>query len=86
MTNIIIYGSHYGTTKEYADELSRRTKIQALPYEKIKEINNYDNIIYLGAVYAGGILGMSKTLNKLNNIANKNRNIGIIAEKFGKVK
>lgn len=71
MTNIIIYGSHYGTTKEYADELSRRTKIQALPYEKIKEINNYDNIIYLGAVYAGGILGMSKTLNKLNNIANK---------------
>ena len=31
----------------------------------------YNNIIYLGALYAGGVLGMSKTLKKLNNISNK---------------
>lgn len=71
MSNIIIYGSHYGTTKQYAKELSRRTNIEAISFKNIKEINDYDNIIYLGGLYAGGVLGMSKTIKKLNNIANK---------------
>ncbi len=71
MSNIIIYGSHYGTTKQYAEELSRKTNIEAISFEKVKEINSYDKIIYLGGLYAGGVLGMSKTLKKLNNISNK---------------
>ena len=71
MSNIIIYGSHYGTTKQYAEELSRRTNIEAISFEKVNQINDYDNIIYLGGLYAGGVLGMSKTLKKLNNISNK---------------
>lgn len=71
MNSIIIYGSHYGTTKSYAEELSRITNIEAISFENVKEINNYDQIIYLGGLYAGGVLGMSKTLNKLNNILNK---------------
>ena len=71
MSNIIIYGSHYGTTKQYAKELSRRTNIEAISFKNVKEINNYDNIIYLGGLYAGGVLGMSKTIKKLNNIVNK---------------
>ena len=72
MKSIIIYGSHYGTTKKYADELSKRTNIQSISFKEIKEINDYDNIIYLGGIYAGGILGMSKTLRNLNNISSKN--------------
>ena len=68
MSNIIIYGSHYGTTKQYAEELSRRTNIKSIPYGEINQINNYDSIIYLGGLYAGGVLGMSKTLKKLDNI------------------
>ena len=71
MSNIIIYGSHYGTTKQYAKKLSRRTNIEAISFENVKEINNYDKIIYLGGLYAGGVLGMSKTLKKLNKISNK---------------
>ena len=71
MNDIIIYGSHYGTTKQYADELSRKTNIKAIPFEEVNQINNYDNIIYLGGLYAGGVLGMTKTLKKLNNISNK---------------
>ena len=71
MSNIIIYGSHYGTTKQYAEELSRRTNIEAISFEKVNQINDYDNIIYLGGLYVGGVLGMSKTLKKLNNISNK---------------
>ena len=69
MNNIIIYGSHYGTTKQYAEELSKRTNIEAISYQSVKEINNYDNIIYLGGLYAGGVLGLSKTIKKLNNIS-----------------
>ncbi len=34
MSNIIIYGSHYGTTKQYAEELSRRTNIEAVSFER----------------------------------------------------
>ena len=72
MNSIIIYGSHYGTTKQYAEELSKRTNIKAISFKKFnQQINDYDDIIYLGALYAGGVLGMSKTLKKLNNISNK---------------
>lgn len=71
MNNIIIYGSKYGTTKKYAEELSKKTNIKAISFKNIKDINNYDKIIYLGGLYAGGVLGMSKTLKKLNNITNK---------------
>ncbi len=72
MNSIIIYGSHYGTTKQYAEELSKRTNIKTISFKKFnQQINDYDNIIYLGALYAGGVLGMSKTLKKLNNISNK---------------
>lgn len=71
MNSIIIYGSHYGTTKQYAEELSKRTNIKAVSFEKVNQINDYNNIIYLGGLYAGGVLGMSKTLRKLNNLSAK---------------
>ena len=72
MNRIIIYGSNYGTTKQYAEELSRKTNIQAIPFKMVdQKINNYDIIIYLGGLYAGGVLGMSKTIKKLNNISNR---------------
>ena len=72
MNSIIVYGSNYGTTKQYANELSRRTNMKVISFKQVnQQINDYDNIIYLGALYAGGVLGMSKTLKKLNNILNK---------------
>ena len=71
MKNIIIYGSKYGSTKKYAEELSRKTDIKAVSFEDVREINDYDNIIYLGGVYAGVVSGMAKTLRKLHDAANK---------------
>ena len=62
---IIIYGSQYGTTKQYAQELSKKTGIKAEKYTDIQDINQYETIIYLGALYAGRVLGMKKTLNKV---------------------
>ena len=68
---IIIYGSKYGTAKQYAKELSKKTNIKAENYENMKNINDYEIIIYIGALYAGGVLGMSKTLKKISNCENK---------------
>ena len=67
----ILYGSHYGTTKQYAEELSRRTNIEVSSFKTIKDINQYDTIIYLGGLYAGGVLGMAKTLKNLNDVSHK---------------
>ena len=68
---IIIYGSKYGTAKQYAEELSKRTNIKAVSYEKRKSIDEYETIIYIGALYAGGVLGMAKTFKKTANCENK---------------
>ena len=46
MKKIIIYGSKYGTTKQYAEELSKKTNIKAESYEDIKSIDKYETIIY----------------------------------------
>ena len=69
--DIIIYGSKYGSAKKYAEELARRTGFELAPYEETGDINGYETIVYIGALYAGGVLGMKKTLGKLKNIAAK---------------
>lgn len=72
MNKIIIYGSKYGTAKLYAQKLSEEIGISVKSFKEVENIDNYDIIIYLGALYAGGVLGMAKTLKKLNNLSNKN--------------
>ena len=62
---IIIYGSQYGTAKQYAEELARKTSINLKSYEDVTDINRYDTVIYVGGLYAGGVLGMKKTLAKM---------------------
>jgi len=69
---IIIYGSQYGTTKKYAEELARRTNIEAKCYDDIDDVNLYSTIIYFGALYAGGVMGMKKTFSKLISAVDKN--------------
>ena len=68
---IIIYGSCYGTTKKYAEELSGRLDCDAVSYENVSDINSYKTIIYMGGLYAGGVQGMKKTLKKLNDFSAK---------------
>lgn len=65
MTSIVLYGSQYGTARQYAEELSRRTGIEVRQYDAVGDINGYDTIVYIGALYAGGVVGMKKTLAKL---------------------
>ncbi len=38
----------------------KKTKFDCKSYEDIKHLDDYDTIIYIGALYAGGALGMKK--------------------------
>ena len=69
--NIIIYGSEYGNAKKYAEELSARTGIATVPYKEVKSLNDYDTIVYIGSLYAGGVLGMKKTFAGLTDYKDK---------------
>ena len=65
MSRIIVYGSEYGTAKKYADELSRRTGIEAVSFKDAGSLSDHGTVIYIGAIYAGGVLGLAKTVKKL---------------------
>ncbi len=69
--NIVIYGSQYGTARKYAKELAERVGFDIKSYEDVKDINSYDAIVYIGALYAGGVLGMKKTFAKISQCENK---------------
>ena len=62
---IIIYGSQYGSTKRYAERLAEMTGIEAVDYKKVKSIDDYDRIVYLGALCAGGVMGLKKTVSRM---------------------
>ena len=64
--SIIIYGSQYGTTKRYADRFSEMTGIETVSYQESKDIDRYDRIIFMGALYAGSVLGLKKTISKMS--------------------
>lgn len=68
---IIIYGSKYGTAKKYAEELAKQSNIKTESFENIKSIDEYETIIYVGALYAGGVLGMAKIFKNISNCDNK---------------
>ena len=60
MNKIIVYASQYGTTKRYAEELAKKTNFPIYSYKEFLSLTPfdgevYDTIIYLGAIYAGGI-------------------------------
>lgn len=61
MNSVIIYGSHYGTTKRYAEKFSEVTKILVANYKKIKNLSEYNLIIHFGGLYAGGVKGLKNT-------------------------
>ena len=68
---IILFGTTYGSSKIYAEELSKRTGIEARSYDDVSSIDDYDTVIYIGSLYAGGVQGMKKTFSKLNDVSNR---------------
>lgn len=69
--DIIIYGSCYGTARQYAERLSKKTNISVKSYKDISLLDDYNTIIYVGALYAGGVLGMKETFSKMTAVQGK---------------
>lgn len=72
--NVVVYKSKYGSTKAYAQWIAKELKCDI--YEA-KDINNhklvgYDNIIFGGGLYAGGINGSKIISKNFSNFKNKN--------------
>ena len=67
MKTLIIYSSQYGSTKRYAERLSEITGFEAVDYMQAKDIKGFDRIIFMGGLYAGGVLGLKKTVGKMTD-------------------
>lgn len=67
MKSLIIYGSQYGTSKAYAEELSAITGIPCVSYGSVKGITGYEQMIYFGGLYAGAVKGLKRTFRSLKN-------------------
>ena len=66
MNAIILYGSRYGTAQRYAQALADQTGLPVRPFQQAGDLTVYDTFVYFGSLYAGKILGLSKTLSALN--------------------
>lgn len=66
MEQIILYGSRYGSTRRYAEKLSELTGVPAFSYKQAPHFFDMKTIVYLGGLYAGGVLELTKTLRGLS--------------------
>ena len=62
---LIIYGSRYGSAKRYAERLAEMTGIALVEYKEANTLHDYDRIVYLGSLYAGGVTGLKQTVSKM---------------------
>jgi len=55
----VIYKSHYGTTKQYAEWIAEALGASLMEASAVKpqQLMDYDVVVYGGGLYAGGILG-----------------------------
>ena len=67
MKTLIIFGSQYGSTKRYSERLSEITGFEAIDYKQAKDIKGFDRIVFMGGLYAGGVLGLKKTIGKMTD-------------------
>ncbi len=68
---LIVYASKYGTARRYATELANRLNSPVLDYRKVTDTDSYDTVVYVGAIYAGVIMGLGQTLKKAPKLFKK---------------
>lgn len=71
---IIIHSSKYGTTKGYAEWMAEALSADIMTAKAVKSkvLLNYDNIIYGGAMFGGGIRGISFIVKNFELLRDKN--------------
>ena len=69
---IVLYGSKYGSTKQYAEWIAEELNADLLDVNdaKIQNTEQYDTIIFGGAVYAGGIKGINFIVKNYDQLKN----------------
>ena len=62
----VIYKSHYGTTKQYAEWIAEALDAKLLERSSVKleDLSDYDLIVFGGGLYASGILGIDLVTKK----------------------
>lgn len=68
MKSIVIYSSKTGNTEKYAKWIAEDLETKAIPANKVKDLKEYDTIIYGAGIYAekiNGIKFIRKNLRKL---------------------
>ena len=65
MEKLIVYGSQYGTAKQYAERFSEMTGIPVRDYKGANDLKPYDLILYFGGLYAGNVKGLKHTAKAL---------------------
>ncbi len=65
MDSLILYGSRYGSAKRYAESLSSQSGIHAVSHKEIPDLSAVQTVVYIGSLYAGGVLGLRKLLRRL---------------------
>ena len=73
MSGIILYKSKYGSTKRYADWLAEETGFATMDVgnASIKDVSQYDTVLFGGGVYASGIAGLSFLKKHWGSLAGK---------------
>lgn len=74
MNILILFTSNCGSTKTYAEDLSKTLNADVFPLKgyKLKKMKDYDTIIYMGWVRGGEIMGLNKFLTEWDLISEKN--------------
>lgn len=67
MKTLITYASEYGTTLQYAKRLAKLCNLEYKNIDDVKNIDGYDRIIHLGALYAGGVKGLKDIVKLLKD-------------------
>lgn len=55
----VAYGSVYGHAQNYAQSFAESFGLTAQPYKELGPLNGRDSIVYFGALYAGGVKGLT---------------------------
>lgn len=66
MNKVIIYASHYGSTKRYAEKLAHLTGIPVISHKEVTNLSKYEEVIHMGGLYAGGVNGLKNTIKLLS--------------------
>ena len=74
MSNIVVYESKYGSTEKYAKWIAEELNCKAskLSETNLDELNNYDNIIFGGWIYAGKLEGFKVIQKHKEKLKDKN--------------